>query len=76
MTSAAAMEVLLRLLFVHVVIMAQAEVAVYRLTCNHQWNPKSTNCGHTKKSWDVKREPFILMGTNKMIPRYAYDQYM
>ena len=70
------MKVRLGLLFVHVVIMAQAEVAVYRLTCKHQWNPKSTNCGRTKKSWDMKREPFILMGTDKMIPRYAYDQYM
>jgi len=68
MTSAAAMEVLLGLLFLH--------VAVCRLTCDRQWNPKSTNCGHTKKPWVVKREPFILMGTDKMIPRYAYDQYM
>jgi hypothetical protein len=76
MTPAAAMEVLLGLLFVHVVIVMQAEVVVYRLMCNHQWNPKSTNCGHTKKSWGMKREPFILMGTDKMIPRYVYDQCM
>ena len=48
MTAAATMDVLLGLLFVHVVIMAQAKMAVYRLTCNHQWNPKSTNYGHTK----------------------------
>jgi hypothetical protein len=24
----------------------------------------------------MKREPFILMGTDKMIPRYVYDQCM
>jgi len=62
MTPAAAVEVLLGLLFVHVVIVAEAEVAVYRLKCNHQWNPESTNCGHTKKSWDMKLEPFITYG--------------
>jgi hypothetical protein len=53
MTPAAALEVHLRLLFVHVVIVVQAKVVVYRLMCNHQWNPKSTNWGHTKESWDV-----------------------
>jgi hypothetical protein len=47
------MEVLLGFLFVHVVIVTQAEVVVYRFMCNHQWNPKSTNCGYTKESLDM-----------------------
>jgi len=41
MTPAAAMEVVLGLLFVHVVIVAQAKVVVYRLMRNHQWNPNT-----------------------------------
>jgi hypothetical protein len=62
MTPAAAVEVVFGLLFVHVVIVVQAEVAVYRLMCNHQWNPESTNGGHTKNSWDMKLEPCITCG--------------
>lgn len=69
MTLAAAMKVILGLLSVHVVIEVETDVTFYRLMCNHQWNPKPTNYGHTKKSQDMKHELFLLMGTDKMVPR-------
>jgi len=52
-TPAAAMEVLLELLPLHVMTEAEAQVGIYRLMCTQQWRPKSTNFGHTKKSWDM-----------------------
>jgi hypothetical protein len=74
MTSTAAMEVLLGLLPLHVITDAEAQAGIYRLTCNQQWRPKSTNHGYAKKSRDMEHEPIILMETNKMIPRYAYHK--
>jgi hypothetical protein len=52
-TPAAAMEVLLGLTPLHMMIEAEAQAGIYRLKCNQQWKPKSTNFGHTKKSWDM-----------------------
>jgi hypothetical protein len=51
-TPTAAMEVLLGLPPLHVTIEAEAQAGNYRLMCNQQWKPKSTNFGHTKKPWD------------------------
>jgi hypothetical protein len=52
-TPTAAMEVLLVLPPLHVMIEAEAQAGIYRL-CNQQWQPKSTNFGHTKKSQDME----------------------
>jgi hypothetical protein len=48
MTPTAAMGVLLGLPPLHVMIEAEAQSGIYRLMCNQQWKPKSTNSGHTK----------------------------
>jgi hypothetical protein len=48
-TPAAAMEVLLGLPPLHVMIEAEVQAGIYKLTCNQQWEPKSNNFGHTKK---------------------------
>jgi hypothetical protein len=71
-TPTAAMEVLLGIPPLHVVIEAQAQAGIYRLMCNQQWRPRSTNYGHAKKSRDMEQEPIILMGTDRMIPRYVF----
>jgi hypothetical protein len=48
-TPTAAMEVLLGLPPLHVMIEAEAQARIYRLMCDQQWKPKSTDFGHTKK---------------------------
>jgi hypothetical protein len=41
---------------------AEAQVGIY----NHRlaWHE------HANMSWDIKKEPLLLMGANKMIPRF------
>jgi hypothetical protein len=73
-TPTAAMEVLLGLPPLHVVIEAVAQAGIYRLICNQQWRPRSTNYGHAKKSWDMEQESIHLMGTDRMIPRYVFHK--
>jgi hypothetical protein len=73
-TPTAAMEVLLGLPPLHVMIEAKAQGGIYRLMCNQQWKPKSTNFGHTKKSQDMEHEPILQMGCDRMLPRYAYHK--
>jgi hypothetical protein len=73
-TPTAAMEVLLGLPPLHVVIEAAAQAGIYRLMCNQQWRPKSTNYGHAKKARDMEQEPILLMGTDRMIPRYEFHK--
>jgi hypothetical protein len=68
------MEVLLGLLPLHVIIEAEAQTGIYRLLCNHQWRPKSTNYSHAETSQDMDHKPILLMGTDQMIPRYAYHK--
>jgi hypothetical protein len=70
----AAMEVLLGLPSLHVMIEVEDQAGIYRLMCNQQWKPKSTNFGHTKKSWDMEHEPILQMGSERMILRYAYHK--
>jgi hypothetical protein len=65
----AAMEVLLGLLPLHVTIEAETQAGIYRLMCNQQWSPRSTNYGHARKSWDMEQEDTLLMGTDRMTPR-------
>jgi hypothetical protein len=50
-TPTAAMEVLLGSPLLHVIIKAEAQAGIYRLMCNQQWKPRSTNYGHAKKSF-------------------------
>jgi hypothetical protein len=71
MTPTAAMEVLLGLHPLHVMTEAEAKAGIYRLICNQQWKPKSTNFGHTKKSRDMQHEPILEMGSDRMLPRYV-----
>jgi ribonuclease HI len=52
-------------------IEAKAHTGIYRLMCNQQWRPRSTNYGHAKKSRDMEQEPILLMGTDRMTPRYV-----
>jgi hypothetical protein len=73
-TPTAAMEVLLDLPPLHVMIEVEAQAGIYRLMCNQQWKPKSTNFGHTKKSRDMEHEPILQMGSDRMLPRYAYHK--
>jgi hypothetical protein len=47
-TPTAAMEVLLGLPSLHVIIEVEALAGIYRLMCNQQWRPRSTNYGHAK----------------------------
>jgi hypothetical protein len=72
MTPTPAMEVLLGLPALHVMIEAKAQAGIYRLMCNQQWKPKSTNFGHTKKSRDMEHKPILQMGTDRMLARHAY----
>jgi hypothetical protein len=73
-TLTAAVEFLLRLPPLHVIMEAEAQAGRYRLMCNQQWRSTCMNYGHTKKSWDMKQEPILLMGTDKMIPRYVFHK--
>jgi hypothetical protein len=71
-TPRAAMEVLLGLTPLHVV--TEAEAGIYRLTCSHQWKPKSTNFCHVRKSRTMEHEPILQRGTDRMILRRAYHK--
>jgi hypothetical protein len=73
-TPTAAIEVLLGLPPLHVIIEVEAQAGIYRLMCNQQWKPKSTNLGYTKKSRDMEHQPILQMGSDRMLPRYAYHK--
>jgi hypothetical protein len=64
----AAMKVLLGLLPLHLQVEVKAKVGNYRLCCNDQWKPKSEGFGQ-----NMKKEPLLQMGPDKMIPRQVYD---
>jgi hypothetical protein len=67
----AAMEVLLGLSPLHLQVEAEAN---YRLRCNDQWKPKSVGFGHEYMTQNMKKEPIVQMGSNKMIPRHVCDK--
>jgi hypothetical protein len=71
-TPAAAMEVLLGPSPLHVTIEVEAQAGIYRLMCNQQWRPRCTKYGHPKESWDMEQEPILLLGTDRMTPRYVF----
>ena len=70
----AAVEVILGLPPLRVMTEVEAQAGFYRLWCTQQWRPKSTNFGHTKKSQDMKHEPILQMGSDRMLLRYAYHK--
>jgi hypothetical protein len=69
----AATEVHLKLSSLHMIDVVEEKLQS-RLVCNHQWKPKTTNYGQTKKSWDMEHEPILLIQTDKMTLRYAYHK--
>jgi hypothetical protein len=70
----AAIEVLLGLPPLHLKMETEARVGNYRLSCNEQWRPKSLWYGHTSMARDMIKQPVLQMGTDKMIPRYAFHK--
>jgi hypothetical protein len=70
----AAIEVLLGLPPLHLKMEAETRVRIYRLSCNELWRPKSLRCGHTSIARDMIKEPVLHMGTDKMIPTYAFHE--
>lgn len=71
MAPTVAMEVLLGLPPLHVMIEMDARVGIYRLMCTQQWRLKFTNFGHVGKSQDMRHEPILQMGNDRMKPIYA-----
>jgi hypothetical protein len=70
----AAMEVLLGLLPLHLQVEVEAKVGNYRLGCNDERKPKSKGSGHAYMTQDVKEEPILHVGSDKIIPRHLYDK--
>jgi ribonuclease HI len=70
----AAMEILLGLPPLHLQVEAEAKIGNYRLRCSDQWKPKSKGFGHACITQDMKTEPMLQMGFDKMIPRHVYDK--
>jgi hypothetical protein len=70
----AAMEVLLGLPTLHLQMEAEANVGNYRLRCNEQWRPESEGFGHAYMIQNMKKEPILQMGSDKMIPKHVYDK--
>lgn len=68
------MEVLLELPSSYMINVVEARTVIYRFMCNHQWKPKFTHYGQTRKSQDMEHEPILLTGTDKMTLRYAYHE--
>jgi len=71
MAPTAAIEVLLGLPPLHLKMEAEAQVGIYRLSCNEQWKPRSIWYGHARNIRDMMKEPILQMGTDKMIPRHV-----
>jgi hypothetical protein len=70
----AAIEVLLGLPPLHLQLEAEARAGIYRLHCSDQRKPKSKCFGHMHMTQDMKKEPILQMGTDKMIPRHVYGK--
>jgi hypothetical protein len=70
----AAIEALLGLSPMHLQLEAEARAGIYRPHCSEQWKPKSKGFGHAYMTQDMKKEPILQMGTDKIIPRHVYDK--
>jgi hypothetical protein len=53
---------------------AEAKVENYRQHCNDQWTPTSEGFGHACMTQDMKNEPILQMGSDKMILRHVCDK--
>jgi hypothetical protein len=67
MASKATTEVILGLPPLHLIMEAEAQAGMYRLSCYEQWKSRSTSYRHTSKVWNVMKEPSLQMGTGQMI---------
>jgi hypothetical protein len=70
----AAIEVLLGLSPLHLQLGAEARAGIFRLHCSEQWKPKSKGLEHAYMTQDMKKEPILQMGTDRMIPRHVYGR--
>jgi hypothetical protein len=70
----AVMEVLLGVSPLHLQVEVEARIGNHRLRCNDQWKPKSEGFGHAYMTQDMKKEPILQMGSDKMILRHVYDK--
>jgi hypothetical protein len=53
---------------------ADPEAGNYTLHCNDQWKPISEGSGHAYMTSDMKKEPILQTGSDKMILRHVYDK--
>jgi hypothetical protein len=58
----------------HLQVEVEAQVENYRLCNNDQREPKSAGFGHACMTQDMKQEPILQMGSDKMIRRHVYDK--
>jgi hypothetical protein len=70
----AVMEVLLGLPPLHLQVEVEAMIGNDRLRCNEKWKPKSDGFRHAYMARDMEKEPILLMGSDKMIPKHVYDK--
>jgi hypothetical protein len=70
----AAIEVLLGLPPLQLQVRAEAKAGNYRLCCNDQQKPKSKDFGRAYMTQDMKKEPILQKGSDKMILRNVYDK--
>jgi hypothetical protein len=70
----AAIEVLLRLLPLHLQVEVEAKVENYRVLCNKRWKRKSESFGQAYVTQDMEKEPILQMRSDKMILRHVYDK--
>jgi hypothetical protein len=71
---AAATEVIIGLLPLHLHLEAEARAGIYRLYYSNQWKPKSEGSGHAYMTQGMKKEPTRQTGTDRMIPRHVCDK--
>jgi hypothetical protein len=55
----------------HMMIEAEDQMGIYRLTRTQQCRPKYTKFSHTKQYQDLEQEPILQIGSDMMLPRYA-----
>jgi len=63
---AVAVEDLLGLPPIHLIEVG-AQARIYKQMCSQQHIPKSLNFGHARKSQDMQHEPFLQVGTSRMV---------
>jgi hypothetical protein len=53
---------------------AEVQAGVYRLRCNEWWKPRPLCYRHANMSWDTGKKHILQIGTDKTIPRYAFNK--